>query len=270
MVEGLALHVVRPASPTRAPMLFLHGMFGGAWYFERYQRFFASRGHATYALDLRGHGESRPVEQLGRVSVRDYIADAMTAARSLDRPVVVGHSMGGLLAQALAEADAVRAAVLLCAAPPRWISPLTGRLLRHMIPHLPALLFGRPVIGTLDDHVDLSLNCIPARDRHALAARFVPESGRAALEMAVGAIAIDERRVRCPVLSVAATNDHFVVPRVGRALAKKYRAPLQLYVRHGHFLLVEPQWEEAAQGIAGWLESVESNSSRSVESGVGV
>lgn len=275
MVEGLALHVVRPASPTRAPMLLLHGMFGGAWYFEHYQRFFASRGHATYALDLRGHGESRNVERLGRVSMRDYIADAMTAARSLDRPIVIGHSMGGLLAQALAEADAVRAAVLLCAAPPRWISPLTWRLLRRMLPHVPALLSGRTLTGTLDDHLDLTLNCIPEQDRPALAARFGPESGHAALELAIGAIAIDERRVRCPVLSVAATDDHFVVPRVGRALAKKYRAALQIYDRHGHFLVVEPQWEVAAQGIAGWLDSVDSNSrvgvgaaSGSVESGV--
>src|SRR5688572_24036094 len=104
-VEGLTVTVAEPPDAAsvgaRPPILLVHGMFGGAWYFERYQRFFAARGHATYALDLRGHGESRPVEQLGRVSVRDYIADAMTAASSLDRPIVIGHSMGGLLAQAL-------------------------------------------------------------------------------------------------------------------------------------------------------------------------
>lgn len=256
IVDGLALHVVRPPDPTRPPILFLHGMFGGAWYFENYQRFFAARGYPTYALDLRGHGESRSVDDLGRVSVRDYVADSLVAARALERPIVIGHSMGGLLAQALAEADAVRAAVLLCAAPPRGIVPLTWRLLRHMLPHLHELILGRTVTGSLDDHLDLSLNRIPADEQPALAARFVPESGRAALEMAVGTLAIDARRVRCPVLSVAAGDDHFVVPRVGRALARKYRAPLQLFEEHAHFILVEPGWEIVAGKVAEWIEGV--------------
>src|SRR5690606_34863146 len=92
--SGLALTVVEPDIQTRPPVLFLHGIFAGAWCFAGWQRRFAEAGHASYALDLRGREGSRRVSDIGRVSLRDYAADAMEAARMLERPFVVGHSMG--------------------------------------------------------------------------------------------------------------------------------------------------------------------------------
>ena len=142
----LSLSVDQPERATRPPVLMLHGMFGGAWYFEKYQRFFAERGWPAYALDVRGHHGSRPVERLGEVGIADFVADALEASRAIagrheaQPPAVIGHSMGGLLAQKLAEAGAISAAVLLCSAPPHGISLVTPTLLLKQIKHLPALL----------------------------------------------------------------------------------------------------------------------------------
>jgi pimeloyl-ACP methyl ester carboxylesterase len=99
----------------------------------------------------------------------------------------------------------------------------------------------------------LVFNCLP-RERHAeLLARFVPDSGRAGRELTLGMVAVDERRVRCPVASIAAAEDQFVVPRVARALAQKYRGAAREFEEHGHYIIAEPGWELVAGEIESWL-----------------
>ena len=260
-VNGLTMTLAQPVEATRPPLLFVHGMLGGAWYFDWYQRFFAERGYPNAAVNLRGHHGSRSVPNIGRVSVREYVADAGEAVEFLrthhgSAPIVMGHSMGGLIAQKLAEAGRVSAAVLLCAAPPRGIRLTNPLLLRKQLKYLPHLIFSRPLVGTLEDNIALTLNRVPREDWAELHERFVPESGRAGREISLGRIAVDETKVRCPVLVVSASDDRFVVPRVGRALARKYGAPYMEFEAHGHFILREPGWERPAGRIAEWIEEV--------------
>ena len=257
-VEGLTVTVAEPPDAAsvgaRPPILLVHGMFGGAWYFERYQRFFAARGYTTHALDLRGHHDSRPVEDLGRVSVADYVEDAMTVARGLGRPIVIGHSMGGLIAQKLAEAGAVVATVLVAAAPPRWITPATLLLLRKQVKHAWRILRQKPVTGAAEDHLALSLNRMPPDEALVALSRLVPESGRAALELSLSSTAVDEQKVRCPMLGIVGLDDRFIVPRVMRSIARKYDMQLVEFPGHGHFIITEPGWEKPAATIADWLD----------------
>lgn len=261
-IGALSLTVEQPERAIHPPLLMLHGMFGGSWYFEKYQRFFAARGWPAYALDLRGHHGSRPVERLGQVSIADFVADALEASRGIaDRhegqsPAVIGHSMGGLLAQKLAETGTVAAAVLLCAAPPHGISLVTPTLLLKQLKHLPALLGSRPVTGTPADHEQLTFHRVPETDRADLVARLVPESGRAGREISLGAVRVDPRAVRCPVLSVSAAEDRFVPARVGARIAAKYHASHWILPAHAHFIVWEPGWEEPANDIERWLAHV--------------
>lgn len=256
-IEGLTISVARPAAaPARArpPILLVHGMFGGAWYFERYQRFFAKRGYVSHALNLRGHHDSRPVDDLGRVSLADYVEDARTVARDLGRPIVIGHSMGGLIAQKLAEADAVAAAVLVAAAPPRWITPATPLLLRKQLKHAWRILRQQSVSGAPEDHLELSLNRMPPDEAVVALSRLVPESGRAALQLSLSTVEVRERKVRCPMLGVVGLDDRFIVPRVMRSIARKYDMRLVELPGYAHFIITEPGWERPAGIIADWLD----------------
>jgi len=94
----------RPGARAKPPMLFIPGYFASAWVYESYLPFFADRGYAGFALNLRGReGSALPSgTMLGRVSINDFIDDARQVARwlteRLSRPIVVGHSMGGLIA----------------------------------------------------------------------------------------------------------------------------------------------------------------------------
>jgi pimeloyl-ACP methyl ester carboxylesterase len=256
VLNGLTLTVEESASATtKPPVLFIHGLFTGAWAFERYQRLFAEHGFKSYALDLRGHGASRPVTSVGRVTMQEYVADALEVARTLGRPVVVGHSMGGLIGQKLAERDEALALVLLCSAPGAGIPAVGGRLALHMLRYLPAMLLSQPVVPRRSDVDALILNRVPVPEREAILRRFVPASGRAARELALGRTPVDSARVTCPVLSIAAGDDRMVPARIAYRIAKLYDAPHREFAAMGHMLVTEPGWEQPAGHILRWLDS---------------
>jgi non-heme chloroperoxidase len=237
-------------------VLFIHGLFAAAWMFERWMAYFADRGRAAYALDLRAHGASVPVADLGRVSLVEYVDDALRAARALGDVVVVGHSMGGLIAQKLAERGAVAAAVLVSPAPPRGIPPISLRLLVRQARYLPALLRSREIRVRRADADALIMNRIPADEREAVFAHLQPDSGRAAREMVLGAVGVDPRRVRCPVVVVAGDDDRFIPLRVARRVAAKYNAPLRVLPGRAHLMMQEPRWRQAAGEVESWLVSL--------------
>lgn len=234
-------------------VLLIHGMFGGAWQFQEWQERLVRMGHPSVAIDLRAHRGSRAGGDGPRVSLHDYVDDALSVAREMGRPAVIGHSMGGLIAQKLAEEDAVSAAVLICSAPPRWITALSGRLLSHMLKYTPELLFARPIVAGRADADALFLNHVPLAERESIFQRLEPESGRVARELALGALAVDARRVSCPILSMGAGDDHFLPPRIARAIAKKYDCAHREYAAHGHYIVGEPGWERVADDAMGWL-----------------
>lgn len=244
-------------------MLFIPGYFASAWVYESYLPFFAERGYAGFALNLRGReGSALPSGvMLGRVSIDDFIDDARQVARwlieRLGRPIVVGHSMGGLIAQKLGEEGLARALVLLSPAPPRGISVMTGKLFLRQLRHLPALFRSKRIAPRWKDMRELVLNRIPEGEQRSTFERFVSDSGRVGREMSFGAVRVDADRLRengCPVLVVTSDDDRFIPPRIAQRVAQRYRAPVYMARGHGHLMLREPGWNEAASFIASWLE----------------
>lgn len=260
MPEALAVGTLkmlaeRPTRATRSPVLFVHGFLATGHVFERYLSFFAARGHPAYALHLRGRAGSGGEIDVGRASVEDFVADASLAAREIGRPIVVGHSLGGLVAQKLVERDEVAAAVLLSPAPPRGIPLLTRRLIVAMTPYLFTMLRSRPFVARWKDVRRLVLTRIPDAEQRALIDQFVPDSGRAARELALGTVAVDRARVRSPMLVVGGDADRFIPLSVARRVAKRYGAPLHVAHDHAHLLPLEPGWETTATFIADWIAS---------------
>ncbi len=254
-VGNLTVQVVRPAAVSKRPeVLLIHGLCGGAWQWEGYQALLARHGYASHALNLRGHHGSRPVDDIGRVSMREYVDDALEVAGRLDRPIVVGHSMGGLVAQKVAEAGACRALVLITPAPPRWIPIASWLLVRRQVRYIPTLLRQRPLLLRRPDADAVIFNRTPREAASLFFARMVPDSGRAGLEMSAGTVAVRESRVTAPVLVMVGLDDRFIVPRVARAVARKYGAELRTYHAFGHLITTEPGWEGPAAELVEWLD----------------
>lgn len=255
-VGNLSVAVERPvAASGTPPVLLLHGIFSGAWQWEKYQSLLARHGYESHAVNLRGRPGSRPVKDIGTVRIQDYVADAMEVARSLGRPIVIGHSMGGLLAQKVAEAGACRALVLISAAPPRWIPALNAVLLSRLVKYLRELLLFEPLFPARPDANVLMFNRTPPADADRDYRMLIPDSGRAAFELAFGVEAVHAPRVTAPVLVLCGGDDRFVAPRVARAVAKKYGVTARVYDHFAHHIITEPGWEGPAAEVVEWLDA---------------
>ncbi|TAK80490.1 MAG: alpha/beta fold hydrolase [Dehalococcoidia bacterium] len=110
--ETVALH------PRPNSVLLVHGSVSSGPIWQRWQTLLAEGGWSSIALDLRGHGASDPVD-LSDVGMDDYLEDVRRVARTLPAPpVVLGWSMGGLLALRFAEVAPSAACIALAPSPP--------------------------------------------------------------------------------------------------------------------------------------------------------
>jgi alpha-beta hydrolase superfamily lysophospholipase len=132
------------SSGDRKPtIVFVHGSYHAAWCYEEYfAPWFASRGYATASVSLRAHGSSEATpgstvagtlashaKDLEEILCKHEICGG---DGSSPRPVVVGHSFGGLVVQkALADDARMSAAILLASVPPTGNSEMVKRFLKR-------------------------------------------------------------------------------------------------------------------------------------------
>ncbi len=253
-IDDLTVLHEQPEPATRPPVLFVHGYFATAAIFTKWLPFFAARGAPAYAVNLRGREGSRPGIDLGRATMEDFVEDVSAVAHHLDDPVVVGHSMGGLIAQCLAARGEVRGAVLISPAPPRGITVLSPRLAIKQLKYLPSILRSRQVVPDREDLREIVLNRIPRDHQDLLLQQLVPDSGRAGREMSLTGVPVDQTRVRCPLLVLGAEEDRFIPKQIAVRVAQRYGAPLRILEHHAHMSVVEPRWESVAEIVDGWMK----------------
>jgi pimeloyl-ACP methyl ester carboxylesterase len=142
--DGVALFY-EEAQGDEPPILLIHGWCGDHTHFAPQFEHFASRDHPVVAVDLRGHGRSdKPHQSYTMQLFADDLA-WMCAQIGLEKPVVIGHSMGGVVTLALAmrypdlpsaivmvDAPVVRPADAR-AALPRFLEQLRGADYREVI-----------------------------------------------------------------------------------------------------------------------------------------
>lgn len=242
--------------------LMIHGMCctGAVW--DNYRRFFEARGMRVFTPTLAADVRTRrsPPDAMRRLGLRDYVDEMVAAARAIAdetgrKPAVIGHSMGGLIAQALAERGVSRATLLMSPAPPAdchvpvvrrsWlgysVAHRTGLVPRGIYPH-PA--FVRRFV----------LNEVASAARRGEQRGMVQESARVFSDMR--SFHVDHRRIDTPMHVVACGRDRMVPANLVKAVARKYRpigATLAVYPQHGHWMYAEPHWERAADELHAWV-----------------
>jgi pimeloyl-ACP methyl ester carboxylesterase len=248
-----AMHAVADGASAPIAVLFLHGIMGHHGQFERYLRFFSARGFECFAVSRRGRFGVPPEHARG-VRFADYLEDTLRVLEVLgDGVVVVGHSLGGLIAQKVAEAGRCRAAVLVSSAPPRGVGvPPPRSALPFYASAMPAIVTGRPKLIPYDVVSRVAIGRVPEHERRRIYDAFVPESGLVFRALALG-VPVDASAVHCPVLCVGGDSDGAFPPRVLHGIARRYRAEAHEQPEAGHWLLEEPRWEAAAGKIADWL-----------------
>ena len=244
----------------RPPILFVHGAYSGAWIWaEHFLPVFADFGYPAYAVSLRGHGGSEG--DLSGASFNDYVDDVETAAKTIGAaPVLIGHSMGGLIVQHyVARGGRAKAIVALASAPP---SGLRSSAL-HMTMFAPDVLFQLALLQSLGPAMAspavigralFSSKSTP-ESRTGLMEKLQRESPRASAELLAPPLM---RRLdpgdRPPILVLGGDADVFLPRCAMQETADFWQADLEVLRGAPHGLMIDTAWRDiAAEKIGAWM-----------------
>ena len=253
------LEIITAGEPSlRPPLLFVHGAFCGGWVWaEHFLSFFAERGWRSVAVSLRGHGDSPGRKQLDQFGLADYVADVAAAAAGLGRPVLVGHSMGGLVAQRFAQKHDVSGLALMA---PASLAGLAGSF-AHMALNSPELLLALNRVQSRamekEDFEAIRRGLfspdVPADVALRFGQQFQRESLRANLELMAPQWFAMMGRPRLPALVVGGSDDCFV-PAADLLLTSTFwNAELRVLAGVPHAMMLDTSWRASAEIVEGWL-----------------
>lgn len=237
--------MINPSFDHSATVVFIHGLGGGARLWDLQVKSFAAAGLRPLALDLPGYGTRPPVSEM---SFDQLVADVERSidAAQLVRPVLVGHSMGGMVTQMALRRrpDGYAAAVLACTSPAFGNS--SGEFQKKFVSdRLGPLDAGRTMADVARGLAVYAMG--PGADPagRALAIEAVAatpvETYRAAVHCLVD---FDERAnlpaIRIPVLCLAGERDPLAPPSVMERMAAKIPGARHVVLPGlGHFANLE-------------------------------
>lgn len=252
-------------------VLMIHGVGSSAEAFVKLAPAFAERGWRveapTLRPDLRKHDAAPP--ELATVSLADYVAEVSAIAKRLTAedgapPMVIGHSMGGLLAQKLAEAGLVAGAVLVTpASPPDAVG---ARSLAQAFTFANILFTGKPQARShriwKTGFTWGVLNRVPKARHDALWQGNLYDSGRVYADLAYPhedpnrTAFVDETKINVPMLVIGAALDRTTPIDGVRKVAAKYNkigADYREYAANGHWIVDEPGTDAVIADIFAWI-----------------
>jgi pimeloyl-ACP methyl ester carboxylesterase len=245
---------------AQPPLLFIHGAFAGAWTFaEHFLPYFAAHGFPAYALSLRGHGASYGRDTLVLHSLRDYVDDLAEAIDALgEAPVLIGHSMGAMVVMKYLERAVARAAALLAPIPPQglWPASLTLALSKPCLFIEMGGLFGWGRMSPGAIHRALFAGPMSRERVVGYYRRFQRESSRVIWDMTFFDLPCIWRMHRPPTLVLLADRDRLFPLEQSRAAFAAFGLGYEVLNRVGHAVVLDAGWQQAADRVLGWLDSV--------------
>ncbi len=165
-VNKLRLHYIDHGGDAAVSAVALHGFALNCHSFDEVGPALSDQLH-WYALDQRGHGHSDRAAQLSDYS-RDHMADDIRGfieSQSLDRPVVIGHSMGGMNAMTFAaeHPDRLRALILIDVGPGVNVDGVS---------QVRQFVAGPYELDSLDAWVDMTHQYYPFRSKEGIRKRL--------------------------------------------------------------------------------------------------
>jgi len=250
-----------PEKATREPLLFIHGANMSAWcWMEKFMPFFVALGHPTYAIDLRGHGKSGGQEQLSTHSIADYVHDVKRVIDEIgSKPILVGHSLGGLIIQKYIEKNTVPACVLMASVPEDGLVPSMMDVVLNPTFFMQTNL--SKLFGTWFTGVDITRKSVfSGHVDDDIVIRYCtemqPSSPKTLLDTLWLGLPTYKNPFKLPMLSLGADEDTFFRPEHIKKTAAAYNADYKNMKNIGHAMMLDSHWHESADVINDWLSQL--------------
>jgi len=240
---------------VKPPLLLIHGAFTHSSRWDAWVGFFTEAGYHCVAPSLPAHDppDRRALADLG---FDDYVQALKDVVAQFDQPpVLIGHSMGGLLAQHLAAEVGCRGMVLV-SSPPPWRVMGTRHLLPYSWRYALPVIAGRAIRVNEAAARNLVLHDLSEAEQNEMVNLFSWESGRAYRTMVLGLAPIERNRVRCPVLCVSGGSDRMLRLATVKSLAAFYDAEHIVFPHRGHSLVGLSMIGDVGNAVLEWIERV--------------
>jgi len=261
-------------SATKTPVVFIHGLWLHSSSWQSWADLFEAAGHPTYRPTWPGEAETieetraHPETQAGKglVEIIGHHADFL---RSLDtKPIIIGHSFGGLIVQSLLGQDLAAAGVAIDPAQIKGVLPLPLAQLRSALPALGNPLNYRKALALTEGQFRYGFaNAVTEEEAKELHTKWtIPSPARPLFEAASANFnpkspaKVDTHNTsRGPLLFISGTQDHTVPDVVTRAAYKLYRHSTAVtslkQIARGHSLTIDSGWREVADLALNWLDA---------------
>jgi non-heme chloroperoxidase len=251
-VSGVHVRCALPASGNgRPPVIMVHGGLHGSWNWHVYAGVLSERGWACHALDWYGHHQSDPLPtgDFVKRGIADVTEEIGLVADHLgQRPVLMGHSMGGLACQKFASMHPVAGLVLLAPVLPAVIGNVKADMAID-----PTVPWGPP---TFELAQKLFFTGVPDEDAHRYYGLLNPESPRCVAEATGEAsVNVDLDDIDSPVCVLVGEHDLLTPADRVQQLAERLGADFCCYPARSHSLLIDGEAKATAQWITTWLDA---------------
>jgi pimeloyl-ACP methyl ester carboxylesterase len=267
ITEREARQVEQANASGRTPVVFIHGLWLLPSSWDKWAEFFEEAGYAAVTPswpddpetieEARANPEVFARKTIGQTA--EHTSDVIAGLAK--KPVVMGHSTGGLLAQIIADRGLSAATVAIDPGPFRGVLPLPYSTLKVTLPVLrnPANRH-RAITLTLDQFKYGWANNLDDEEAERLYETYhVAAPGVALAQMANANLnPLTEAKVhpknpnRGPLLIIEGGNDHTVAPAIASAAYKRQRhnpgvTEFETVPNRGHSLTIDHGWREVAE-----------------------
>jgi len=239
----------------------IHGAFCGGWVFEDFAEPFRAAGHKVLTPDLPGHGPKDAPDSVAGRSMGEYADAIAKLIRAQPRPpLVVGHSMGGLVALMAASRAPTAGVIGLAPSSPWGVTPSTVEEgLSAVALYALGAYWAQSIEPLYAAARRYNLDRLPSAAAKSTFARMRPESGRALFEVLnwwldpCMTTMIHPSRIGAPMLAISGDRDVINPPSTVADAARRRGAEMRTMPGMSHWLPAEPGWRNVADLCLDWI-----------------
>jgi pimeloyl-ACP methyl ester carboxylesterase len=253
-------------------IVFITGAFVGNACWNEWRTYFEGKGYSTIApawpfkntsaAELRARQPNDiDLATLTLSQLVDYYVDIVKGFP--ERPILIGHSLGGLITQILVNRDLAAAGVAIHSLPPQGIIPYEFSFLKAGWKSLGLFTSAKKTyLMSFRDWQYAFVNGMPLEEQKAAYEKYtIPESKTVTRGGLTSAAKVDFAKPHVPLLLTSGSTDHIIPAHLNLRNFRKYAdngsvLDYKEFPGRNHFVLGQPTWKEDAEFILNWIQKI--------------